>query len=189
LNFDDGSQSRIPIALGRRGLAEKNFGDEILANWRGDESLPPDAVVTHVLLIPYRGERCVLAWKDGVASLPEGEVAPAESADLAIRRIAAEQAGIVDLRATHLGHWLCKATIYAKSQSPGTVTYRAVYGIEVDALSDFPSGVGYERRIVAQRDMVANIRSRHVESKVELMEALDRFIVARQRAREAETTT
>jgi hypothetical protein len=171
---------------GRKPLTEKNFGDETFAYWQGAAELPPDALVTHVLLIPYRGERAVLSWKDGVVSLPEGEVAPGESVDVALRRIAADQAGIVALEATQLGHWLCKATIYSKSLPPGTVTYRAVYGVDVQELSDFPSGEGYERRIVAQRDLAANIRSRHVESKVEIMEALDRFIVARTRA--ADTT-
>jgi hypothetical protein len=170
---------------GRKPLSEKNFGDEILAYWQGDAELPADAVVTHVLLIPYRGERVVLSWKDGIVSLPGGELMPGEAVDAALRRIAADQAGIVALEASHLGHWLCKATIYSKSQPPGTITYRAVYGIDVQELSDFPRGEGYERRVVAQRDLVANIRSRHVESKVELMEALDRFIVARQRAQQA----
>jgi hypothetical protein len=161
-------------------MTEKNLNDEVLAWWETDP-LPDDALVTHVMLFPYRGDRVVLAWKDGAVEMPMSEVRDGEDAEAAIRRIAAEQAGIASLRTSYLGHWLCKATTRATTQAPGTVSYRPVYGVYVDELMDFPTGDGYERRIVLQRELVSLIRTHHTELKVELMEALDRFIVERTR--------
>jgi len=62
---------------------------------------------------------------------------------------------------------------------PDTITYRAVYGIDVREMSDFPAGEGYERRMLTQRDLIAHIRERNIELKVELTEALDRFVIER----------
>jgi hypothetical protein len=62
---------------------------------------------------------------------------------------------------------------------PDTITYRAVYGVEVRDLSDFPAGEGYERRTVTQRDLIAHIRERYIELKGALTDALDRFVIER----------
>lgn len=162
----------------RRPLTEKKFGEELLAFWEKDD-LPPDADVIHITLIPYRGERAVVPWRDGRMQLPEGERREGESVEEAIRRIASEQAGILDPTFEHLGHFRCRATVYSKTQTPGTVTYRALYGVEVGGLSDFPADPAYERRIIPQRDLLAMIRQRYNEYVVEYTEALDQFIVAR----------
>ena len=169
----------IPDAPGRgRVFTEKKFPDETLAMWES-EDLPEDAPVVHVTLYPYRGERVVLPWKDGRPTLPEGDSLPGESAEATIRRVALEQCGIAGLEITHLGHFRCKATVYSKLLPAGTITYRALYGLDVSELADFPSAPGYERRIVLQRDLLALIRDRYFELSKEYLEALDKFVLAR----------
>jgi len=165
-------------ATERRPFSEKKFGEETLAIWE-KTALPEDAVVTHVTLLPYRGERAVLSWSDGRLGLPDGEVAKGETVDAAVKRIALEQAGILDPTATWLGHFRCRATIYSVEPPPGTITYRALYGVDVGSLADFPSGEGFERRIVMQRDLLVVIRERYNTYAREYTEALDRFILDR----------
>lgn len=175
--FDPGVLPAPPTEV--RPYSEKKFGEEMLAIWETGE-LPADAVVTQVTLIPYRGEaRVVLSWKDGRLGLPEGEVAAGESVDDAIRRIALEQAGIEDPEPTHLGHFRCRATVYSTDPPPGTITYRALYGIEVGGLADFPTADGYERRVVQQRDLLVVLRERYNTYAREYPDALDEFILMR----------
>jgi hypothetical protein len=153
----------------------------MLAIWqRGD--LPSDAVVTHVTLIPYRGEKAVVAWRQGKQLLPEGPVKPGESVDDAIKRIAEEQAGILEPTAIHLGHFRSRATSLSKTQAPDTITYQALYGVEVGSLADFPSDGNYERRIILQRDLNTLIRSSYVEVRREYTDSLDPWLLERLKA-------
>jgi hypothetical protein len=165
----------------RAAYTEKKLGDEALALWE-TTPLPEDAVVTRVTLIPYRGERAVLAWQAGQLRLPEGDVAEGESADAAIRRIAAAQAGVLEPTAVHLGHFRRRATIFSKTEEAGAVTYQAVYGLEVGSLADFPSDSAYERRIVLQRDLNTLLRSSYVEVRREYIDSLDRWLLERLKA-------
>src|ERR1051325_6161697 len=57
----------------RGAYTEKKWGDETLAVWELTH-LPAGAVVPHVTVIPYRGDRGVVAWKNGVQTLPEEQV-------------------------------------------------------------------------------------------------------------------
>ncbi|HXH23227.1 MAG TPA: NUDIX domain-containing protein [Dehalococcoidia bacterium] len=169
----------IPEAPGRgRVFTEKKFPDETLASWEATD-LPEDATVVHVTMYPYRGERVVLTWREGRLLLPEGDVKQGESAEEAVRRIALEQCGITDLEMTHLGHFKCRATVHSKLLPAGTITYRALYGVDVSALADFPAAPGHERRIVMQRDLLALVRDRYFEHWKEYLEALDQFVLAR----------
>jgi ADP-ribose pyrophosphatase YjhB (NUDIX family) len=169
----------IPEAPGRgRVFTEKKFPDETLAMWESAD-LPEDARVVHVTLYPYRGERVVLPWKDGRPTLPEGSVAEGETAEQAVRRVALEQCGIAALTSTHLGHFRCKATVYSKLLPAGTITYRVLYGVDVEELADGPTAAGFERRLVPQRDLLALIRDRYFELSKEYLEALDQFVLAR----------
>ncbi len=184
---DPGSMPAPPTEV--RPYSEKKFGDETLALWEPSE-LPADAAVTHVTLIPYRGERVVLSWYESRLGLPEGEVNPGEKVDEAVRRIGLEQAGIEVIEATHLGHFRCRATIYSKDPPPGTITYRALYGVEVGGLADFPTAEGYERRIVMQRDLLVVLRERYNIYAREYPDALDEFILMRmKRAKEREESS
>lgn len=169
----------------RRPLTEKKFGDEMLATWE-TKDLPADANVTHVTLIPYRGERAVLPWRQGRLQLPDGERKNGESIQAAVERIAREQAGILEPTFEHLGHFRCRATVYSKTLPAGTLTYRALFGVEVGGLSDFPEDETYERRIVLQRDLLSMIRERYNEYAIEYTEALDKFIIDRTKRMMAE---
>jgi hypothetical protein len=173
------TNASIPEAPGRgRVFTEKKFPDETLAMWESGD-LPDDASVVHVTLYPYRGERVVLPWKDGKPVLPEGDALAGENADQAIRRVAMEQCGIAGPDITHLGHFRCRATVHSKLLPAGTITYRALYGLDVSELADFPTSPGFERRIVLQRDLLALIRDRYFEVSKEYLEALDQFVLAR----------
>src|SRR3954469_7068919 len=88
----------------RGAYTEKKLGDELLAIWETSE-LPADAVVTHVTLISYRGDKAVVTWKNGQLMLQEGDTLPGESVEAAARRIALEQSGIQDASIVHLGHF------------------------------------------------------------------------------------
>lgn len=109
--------------------------------------------------------------------MKEGERAPA-----AIKRIGEEQAGILDPRVRHLGHFRCRATTYSKTLAPGTITYQAVYGVETGSLADFPSDQTYERRIILQRDLNTLLRSSYVEVRREYTDALDEWLLERLKA-------
>ncbi len=165
----------------RSTFTEKKIGDETLALWEFSE-LPADAVVSHVTLMPYRGEKPVLAYREGRLSLPDGDVKPGESTEDAIRRVAEEQAGILDPTATHIGHFRQRATTYSKTLPPDTITYHAIYACEVGSLADFPSDSSYERRIILQRDLNTLLRSTYVELRREYTDALDRWLLARLKA-------
>jgi hypothetical protein len=160
---------------------EKKYSDGFLAQWQTSD-LPEDAVVTHVVLIPYRGEKAVISRHEGRLILPEGDVAAGESVDAAIKRIALEQAGILEPTWQHLGHLRYRATVEAKTQAPGTITYRGLYGLEVGDLADFPGDPAYERRIILQRDMNTLVRETYLELRKEYADALDRFLLQRLRA-------
>lgn len=170
-----------PVIFGHEAYAERKLPDGLLGSWeRG--ALPDDANVSHVLLAPYRGERPVLAFKDGRLWLPEGEVAAGETTDAAIRRVALEQTGIADLRHRQLGHLRCIATRLSVHQPEGNVTYRAFYAVEVQELADFPTDQRYERRISIQRDINDLIRSHYLELRREYMEVLDLFVLELRKA-------
>ncbi|HLF79311.1 MAG TPA: NUDIX domain-containing protein [Dehalococcoidia bacterium] len=165
----------------RGAYTEKKLGDELLAIWE-HRDLPADAVVTHVTLIPYRGEKPVVAWRQGKMLLPEGNVREGESVDAAIKRIAEEQAGILDPTFVHLGHFRSRATSLSKTHAPDTITYQALYGVEVGSLADFPSDTNFERRIILQRDLNTLIRSSYVEVRREYTDSLDPWLLERLKA-------
>lgn len=177
----DTTRPVAPEIFGHAAYAERKLPDGILANWEPTE-MPEDAVVTHVTLVPFRGERPVLAWRDRRLWLPEGEVAVGETADAAVRRVALEQVGVSALRSRELGHLKCRATAASKKQADGTVTYRALYAVDVEELADFPADQSYERRISAQRDLNDLIRSHYVELRREYMEVIDLVVLERRKA-------
>ncbi len=180
-NQFDTSRPIVPEVFGHAAYAERKLPDGILATWERSP-LPDDANVVHVMLVPYRGERPVLTWRDRRLWLPEGDVLPGESADAAVRRIAMEQVGIAALSAQHLGHLVCRATAASKLQPDGTVTYRAFYAVDVEELADTPTDSSFERRITPQRDLNELIRSHYVELRREYMEVIDLVVLERHKA-------
>ncbi len=160
---------------------EKRIGDEWTALWE-TASLPDDAIVTHVTLIPYRGERAVVAYKNGQNFLPEGDVQDGETVVDALKRIALEQAGISHARSRHIGHF----TYTAGNRNPdypfGARTYRALYVLEVTELADGPADESFERRIILQRDLNTILRTNHVEMRREYADALDEWLLERLKA-------
>jgi len=185
--FDGGSQPTPttfwrPRESERGAYTEKKIGDESLAVWQRGGELPEGAVVTRVTLIPYRGEKAVVAWKAGKLYLPEDDVKDGESIEAAIKRIAEEQAGILEPAFMHLGHFRCRATSYSKKYPLNTITYQALYGVEVGSLADFPSDKAFERRIILQRDLNTLIRSSYVEVRREYTDSLDPWLLERLKA-------
>ena len=160
---------------------EKKRGNGSLALWQ-TTPLPEDATVTRITLIPYRGERAVVSWQKGQVRLPEGDVRPGESVDEAIKRIALEQAGILDPTPTHLGHFHSRATSESKTHAPDTITYEAVYAVEVGDIADYPTDSAYERRIIAQRDLNTLLRTSYVEVRREYTDSLDHYLIDRLKA-------
>jgi ADP-ribose pyrophosphatase YjhB (NUDIX family) len=165
-------------APGKLPYAEKKFGDEMLATWVMEE-LPRDANVTHVTLVPYRGERAVVAWKAGRTMLPEGDVLPGETTEEAISRILQEQCGVTEGKWTALGHYRMRATSLSKTQAPGSVSYQVLYAAEAGELADFPAAEGYERRIITQRELNALMSSGYVQVRREYGDALDEYLIER----------
>jgi ADP-ribose pyrophosphatase YjhB (NUDIX family) len=135
-----------------------------------------------VLLIPYRGERPILAWKDGAGRLPEGEVREGEDVLDAIKRIANEQCGILHATSKHLGHYRYTASSYNTEVPAGTTMYHALYVLEVSELGDAPTDESFGRRIVLQRELNEVLRSNHVESRREYADALDTWLLERLKA-------
>jgi len=186
--FDPGGMEQpLPMTYFRpreseRGhYTEKKIGDEWVALWETAE-LPEDAKVTHVVAIPYRGEKPVLAWQQGRLTLPEGDVGDGETAEDAVRRIVNEQCGILDPSIRHLGHFKYTAGRLNKSYPEGTVVYDVLYGVEVGSLADFPANPAFERRIVLQRNLNEVLRSNYIERRREYADTLDRWLVERIKA-------
>ncbi|HLF71843.1 MAG TPA: hypothetical protein VI759_06800 [Dehalococcoidia bacterium] len=167
----------------RGTYTEKKFGDEMTAVWYFG-NLPKDALVTHVTLIPYRRDKVVLAWRNGVLSMPEGDVAEGESVDQAIGRIAALQTGIADATVVPLGHFRVLASARSTTRPAGTITYQALFGLEVKEIADFPGDQSYERRIVLQRELNEILRTSHVEHRLEYTHALDGWLIERLKAQQ-----
>jgi ADP-ribose pyrophosphatase YjhB (NUDIX family) len=165
----------------RGAYTEKKWGDETLAIWELSD-LPADAAVTHVTLIPYRGDKAVVAWKGGQHALPEGDTKPGESVEDAARRVALEQAGIAQCELRHLGHFRCRATSQHPTLPLNAVTYDVLYGLEVGELADFPTDGEHERRIILQRDLNTILRSGYVERRREYTDTLDRWLLERLKA-------
>lgn len=163
---------------------EKKIGDDWTAIWE-KSSLPGDAKVTHVTLIPYRGEKVVIGWRDGVSYLPEGDVAEGEQLADAMLRIANQQCGILHADSKHLGHYKYTATHLNKELPFGTTTYHALYVLEVTELGDAPTDESYERRIVLQRDLNQILRNNYIESRREYTDALDTWLLERLKAQSA----
>ena len=141
--------------------------------------LPADAVVTHVTMIAYRGDKAVVAWKSGVQTLPEGEAQPGESAEAAARRILLEQVGVSEGELKQLGHFRCRATSQHPTLPNNAITYQVLYGVEVGALADFPTDGVHERRIILQRDLNTILRSGYVERRREYTDTLDHWLLQR----------
>jgi hypothetical protein len=133
-------------------------------------------------LIPYRGDRPVVAWKDGVGRLPEGDVRDGEDVLTAIKRIAGEQVGVLHATSKHLGHYKYTASSYNKDVAAGTTTYRVLYVLEVSELADNPGDESFGRRSVLQRDLNEIIRRNHIESRREYADALDDWLLERLKA-------
>jgi hypothetical protein len=168
----------------RSSYTEKKIGDDWRAWWETD-SLPGDANVTHVTLIPYRGERPVVAWKDGAGLLLEGDVRKGEDVLDAIKRVANEQCGILHATSRHLGHYKYTASSFNKDVEAGTTTYHALYVLDVTELGDWPTDETYGRRTVQQRDLNEIIRRNHIESRREYADALDGWLLERLKAQSA----
>jgi len=100
----------------------------------------------------------------------------------AVRRIGLEQAGISEGTPVHLGHFRCRATSLSKTLPPGSITYQAVYGVDVASVADFPADEAYERRMIRQPDLNELIRGSYVEVRREYTDALDRWLIQRLRA-------
>jgi ADP-ribose pyrophosphatase YjhB (NUDIX family) len=166
---------------------EKKIGDEWVALWE-TRDLPEDANVTHVTLIPYRGEKAVVSWQKGVMRLPEGEVQEGESLAAAMERIAKEQCGILHAKSRHLGHFKYTAGSRNPKYPVGAITYQVLFGIEVSELADFPSDERFERRIVLQRDLNQILRTSYVEMRREYADALDTWLLERLKAQQAAST-
>jgi hypothetical protein len=176
------------LSLGESSdFTEKKLGEGTLAVWEMGE-LPADATVTRVTLVPFRGERLALAWKDGAFLLPEDSLRPGETVSQAIERVGLDQAGIIELTPEHLGHFRCRATSYQAELPPGTITYRALYGVDVGGLADFPAVPGFERRMARSRDLMALLRDRYFEVAPEYMKTLDKYIIQRLRDQAAVET-
>jgi hypothetical protein len=186
-DFDGGGQGPISPLEYRRRESErgiyttKKLGDDWVAYW-STEDLPEGANVTHVTVIPYRGERGVVPWKDGRSTLPEGDVQEGEGAEAAIRRLMLEQAGIQDATITHLGHFVLKATTLNKKLQPGTTVYDGFYVAEVASLADNPGDQSYERRIILQREINEILRGQYIERRREYTDTLDRWLLQRLKA-------
>ena len=133
-------------------------------------------------LLPYRGERPLVSWRAGNLRLPEGAPKEGESIDAAVVRIGLEQAGISEQTATHLGHFRCRATSLSKTHAPGTITYQALYAVDVVALADFPADETCERRIIRQPDLNELLRTIYVEMRREYTDALDAWLLQRLKA-------
>lgn len=188
----DGAPERAPSPLEfrrreseRSTYTEKKVGDDWVAFWTTG-ALPPDANVKHVTMIPYRGEKVVLPWKNGSLQLPEGDVMEGEGAETAIRRIVMEQCGIQDPTITQLGHFVYKATTRNRTYPAGTTLYYPLYVLEVGSLADNPGDGSFERRIVLQRDLNEVLRHHYIESRREYTDALDRWLLARLKAARAD---
>lgn len=182
----DGGPPPSPTQFRRReserGIyTEKKIGDEWVALWTTDD-LPDSANVTHVVTIPYRGEKVVAPWKDGRLLLPETDVAEDEEAEAAIRRVVYDQCGIQDPAITYLGHFVYKATTLNKTLPAGTFVYDVLYVLEVGSLADNPGDESYERRIIAQRDLNGILRSNYIERRREYTDTLDKWLVERLKA-------
>jgi ADP-ribose pyrophosphatase YjhB (NUDIX family) len=165
-------------APGKEPYTEKKLGGEMLAVWeKGD--LPLGANVTHLTLIPYRGERPVVAWKAGRTMLPEGEVRPGETIEAAATRILHEQCGVIDPKSTPLGHLRARATSLSKTQEPGSVSYQVLYAAQAGGLADFPADEAYERRSITQRELNSLVQSGYPELRREYADALDEHLIER----------
>ena len=189
----DGAPERAPSPLEfrrreseRSTYTEKKIGDEWLALWSVDD-IPEGANVTHVTTIPYRGERVVLPYRNGVFTLPETDVAEGETPEDAIRRVVFDMCGIQDPSITHLGHFTYKATTLNKTLPAGTTTVDALYVLEVGSLADFPGDDSYERRIVLQRDLNLVLRGNYIERRREYTDTLDAWLLERLKAARAST--
>jgi hypothetical protein len=170
-----------PEVFGHAAYAERKLPDGLLGNWERS-ALPDGAAVTDVLLVPYRGEKPVLTWREKRLWLPEGATHEGETVEAAIRRVALEQAGIAELRYRELGHLRCVATRNSVKQAEGNVTYRGLFAVEVQELADFPTNDAFERRAVTQRDLNELIRSHYVEFRREYMEVIDLFVLELRKA-------
>jgi hypothetical protein len=180
--YDEETGARIIWRdMERPHYTQKKIGDEMVADWER-KALPDDARVILVTLIPYRGERAVLAWRDNRLWLPEGAPEPGEDAEAAIRRVALEQAGIEALTATHLGHFRCVATRHSQQYEADSVVYQALYGVDVTSLADNPSDSAYGRSIVLQRDLNNLLRTSYAYVFREYRDALDPWLLERVKA-------
>ncbi len=165
-----------PETFGREAYTERRLPDEVLATFETVE-LPPDAVVTNLLIVAYRGEKPVMTWHNGRLTVPSGDLQPGESLGGAINRILLEQIGGLKAEAWHLGHFKCRATIHSKNQAPGTITYRAYFVAQIGELADFPSDPAYERRMALQRDLNNCMRTEFAEYQREYLDTLDSYVV------------
>lgn len=165
----------------RSTYTEKKIGDDWRAWWE-TSSLPADADIRQITLIPYRGDKAVVAWKDGAGKLPQGEVRKGEGVLDAIKRVANDQCGILHATSRHLGHYKFTASSFNKDEEAGATMYHALYVLDVSELGDNPADESFSRRIVLQRDLNEIIRSNHIESRREYADALDGWLLERLKA-------
>lgn len=163
------------------GYTEKRHAVGVFEVWEITD-LAPDAVVTEVTLIPYRGDKPVVSWQAGQMRLPEGPLHEGETVEAAAKRIAREQTGIDQLRLTHIGHFRHYTTSEATTEEANRTTYKALFAAEVESLADFPSDQHYERRQILQRDLNQLLRSSYVERRREFTDALDLYLVGKLKA-------
>lgn len=131
----------------------------------------------------------MVAWKDGMGRLPEGDALEGEDVLDTIKRIAAEQCGITHATSRHLGHFKYTASSFNKDVPAGTTTYHALYVLDVTELGDGPTDESYGRRNVLQRDLNEIIRRNHIESRREYADALDAWLLERLKAQAAANST
>jgi hypothetical protein len=184
VGFPDFGSVYIPAPA---GVKELNIGDAWRAVWVDSDELPPDAPIIHAYAVVCFEDRGYITREAGTETwnTVEGVVTGGETPAQWLKRAAMEQVGATLGYTELLGYFICRATSHNPDFPAGTTTVRPVYVASAKRMKDLGKGAAWERRRLPLNEFARALRGRYPEIIDQVVKAVDRYVVLRQRGEAA----
>ncbi len=160
---------------------ELNLGDQWLGRWEDEEPMPDGVPVLHVygvLLMDDKGY-VIRARGTEVWGTIEGPVLPGEKPEIAIKRLAKEQANATTSLVSPVGFMNCRATSNNPAYAKDARAIRPLYLVAAKQVLDLGRGAATERRRLPMNEYMMALRGRYSEIADYLGKAVERYMILR----------
>ncbi len=165
------------------GIHELRMGNDWRAYWIEADELPPDAPVLYSYAVVVAEDKGYVTRRAGerIWSTVEGARRADEAPEGCVKRMAAEQAGVVTAAVRLIGFYECRATTHNPDFPAGTVTVRPIYLVVAKKLSEMGKDALFERRRLPMNEHARALRERYPELNESIVRTVDQYAVLKAR--------